>query len=200
MSSGPTWPGGQNSYHNGTAPHSSHSPCISPDYHSHQMPQVIGVAGLGMVQHGSRYGWNERAQPLTIAEKKLIPIIVTCATWGRSWQGKHITCYCDNQVVVACLRSRTSRHMGMMHLIRCLAFVEARLKFTLASTYVTTKSNFLADDLSRNQLPSFHLKAPLMDRQPTQTPLALMHLLLNERANWTSSQWRPQFSAIFKQD
>ena len=109
--------------------------------------------------------WNDRAQPLMIAEKELIPIIVACATWGQSWQGKHITCYCDNQVVVACLRSRTSRHMGMMHLIRCLAFVEARLKFTLASTYVTTKANFLADDLSRNQLPSFHLKAPLMDRQ-----------------------------------
>ena len=144
--------------------------------------------------------WNERAQPLTIAEKELIPIIVACATWGQSWQGKHITCYCDNQVVVACLRSRTSRHMGMMHLIRCLAFVEARLKFTLASTYVTTKANFLADDLSRNQLPSFHLKPPLMDRQPSQTPLALMHLLLNEKADWTSSQWRPQFSAIFKQD
>ncbi len=51
--------------------------------------------------------WSARAQPLTIAEKELVPIIVACATWGPTWRGQRISCYCDNQAVVACLRSKT---------------------------------------------------------------------------------------------
>ena len=141
--------------------------------------------------------WDDSAQPLTIAEKELIPIVIGCAAWGENWRGSLVTCFCDNQAVVACLTSRTSKHRGLMHLIRCLAFIEARINFVLKPLYISTRANFLADDLSRNNLVSFFQKAPHMDINPTPTSTLLLQLLLDHTADWTSHHWRPQFSGIF---
>ncbi len=54
--------------------------------------------------------------PPTIAEKELRGV-------GECWEGHRVTYFCDNQVVVASLSSKTSKHPDLMHLVRCLAFV-----------------------------------------------------------------------------
>lgn len=141
--------------------------------------------------------WDARAQPLSIAEKELIPIILACAAWGRSWRGRQVVCLCDNQVIVACLRSRSSRHKGIMHLLRCLVFVEAFHQCYLHPSYVDTKCNHLADDLSRNHSFSFLSKVPNADPHPTPISQQLLELLLDQRADWILPHWNRQFSAIF---
>lgn len=75
--------------------------------------------------------WDDRSRDLLIAAKELIPIILACATWGSQWESRQVICHCDNQVVVACLRSHASRNPILMHLIRCLVFVEAHSQFHL---------------------------------------------------------------------
>ena len=57
--------------------------------------------------------WDSRSHPLSIAEKELVPIILACQVWGRSWSGCQVICHCDNQSVVADLRSRSTKHNGM---------------------------------------------------------------------------------------
>ena len=125
-------------------------------------------------QHWLQVQWDEHSRDLDIACKEMIPIILACATWGHTWAGHRVTCHCDNQVVVACLRSRSSRHHGIMHLLRCLAFIEANLTFVLHPTYVSTKLNHLADDISRNYVSSFLSKVPLADHSPTPLPKGLL--------------------------
>ena len=152
--------------------------------------------------HGSAWfqvKWDDRSQPLSIAEKELIPIVLGCAAWGSNWQGRRVECVCDNQVVISCVRSRTSRHQGLMHLIRCLVFIEASLDFTITPAYITTKDNVLADDLSCDRLSSFFLKVPLADRVPTPVSPLLLDLLLDQRADWTNPTWRPLFGTIFRE-
>ena len=139
--------------------------------------------------------WDERSHHLSIVEKELIPIIIACVVWGSSWQGHQVRCYCDNQVIVACLRSRTSKQQGIMHLLRCLLFIEATRDYHLVPMYISTKANDLADDLSRDHLSMFLSKVPQADPQPTQVPPPLLDLLL-DTADWTSASWRHQFSAI----
>ena len=73
-----------------------------------------------------RVQWDSQARALSIAEKELIPIILTLTAWGGAWADRQIICYCDNQVVVACLRSRTSKCKGVMHLLSYLLFIEVR--------------------------------------------------------------------------
>ena len=143
--------------------------------------------------------WNPASVNLSIAEKEFIPIILGCAAWGRGWHNHQVLCHCDNQVVVACLRSRTSRHKGIMHLLRCLVFVEATLGFYLVPLYTSSKENHFADALSRNNASHFLSKVPAASRTPTPVPVELIHLLLEPRADWTCPTWRPRFTDIFRQ-
>lgn len=109
--------------------------------------------------------WDHRAQALSIAAKELIPIILACNTWGSSWTNRQVLRHCDNQVVVASLRSRSSCDEGLMHLIRCLVCVEASHNCYLNPQYIPTKANHLADDLSRDNVSSFlqcSLSQPLL--------------------------------------
>ena len=141
--------------------------------------------------------WDSRSLPLPISVKELIPIILGCAAWGHLWQARKVICNCDNQVVVAALRSRSSRDSSLMHLIRSLVFVEAHFRCHLCPVYVNTHDNYLADDLSRDNLASFLLKVPQASRQPTSVSKPLLNLMLDSQLDWTSPTWRHQFSAIF---
>ena len=122
--------------------------------------------------------WDPVSSPLSIMEKELLPIVLACAIWGPSWRAHYVTVHCDNQAVVACLRSRTSRDAHIMHMLRVLAFVEALSDFSLTPTYISTHDNHLADDLSRNNHLSFLSKVPGADRQGTPLPMSLLGLLL----------------------
>ena len=142
--------------------------------------------------------WDSRASSLSIAAKELVPIILACAAWGQSWHACQVRCRCDNQVVVAALRSRSCKDPGVMRLLRCLTYVEAQIGCHLYGVYIDTHSNHLADDLSRNNVLSFLSKVPSADSQPTPTSPDLLSLLLNPQADWISQQWRQRFSAIFR--
>ena len=170
------------------------------------LPQVVmtsdasGSWGCG-AWHGNAWfqlQWDQRSQSLSIAEKELLPILLVCLAWGQNWAGHRVVCRCDNQVVVACIRSRTSRNKGLMHMLRSLMFIEATLGFTITATYISTTANHLADDLSRNNLASFLLKVPTADGEPTPISLDLQELLLDQQADWSSPTWRPRFTAIFR--
>ena len=143
--------------------------------------------------------WDSRSHPLSIAEKELVPIILACQVWGRSWSGCQVICHCDNQSVVADLRSRSTKHKGMMHLLRCLVFVEAHLQCFLSPTYIDSKANHLADDLSRDDAFSFLSKVPSASAHPSPVSTPLLDLLLDQRADWTSQTWRQPFRDIFRQ-
>ena len=160
-----------------------------------------GKWGRGAWQEGSwlQAEWNPQSQALSIAEKELIPIILACEAWGKAWSGRRILCHCDNQSVVADLRSRSSKHKGMMHLLRCLVFLEARYQCYLYSTYINTKDNHLADDLSRGNTVSFLSKVPGASPYPSPVSVPLLNLLLDQQADWTSPHWRQQFSGISRQ-
>ena len=130
--------------------------------------------------------WDARAEGLSIAEKELIPVIVACQAWGSQWEGLQVICHSDNQLVVADLRSRSSRHKGMMHLLRTVVFTEARLNCSLFPSYIDTRANHLADSQSRNVTSHFFSQVQSADKQPTPVSAPLVDLLLNQEADWTS--------------
>ena len=83
--------------------------------------------------------------PITV--KELLPILLAGILWGQIWRNHRVLCHCDNQAVVSCLRSRTSKQKGMMH---NLVFIEAHHGFHFVPHYIDIRANHLADDLSRN--------------------------------------------------
>ena len=148
--------------------------------------------------HWFQVHWDHRSERLPIMVKEFISIVLACAVWGPLWGNSGVRCLCDNQAVVACLRSRTSQDPHCMHLLRTLAFIEARHTFSLQPQYISTKDNHLADDLSRDNLSSFLLKVPGADSQATPLPTRLLDLLLDPSLDWVSPPWLQQFSSIFR--
>ena len=97
---------------------------------------------------------------------------------------------------MACLRSHLSRSPGLMHLLRCLVFVEAQYNCFLLPTYIETR---VADDLSRDRVFSFLSKVPGADPRPSPVPHRLLDLLLDIQADWISPAWRRQFGGTSMQ-
>ena len=144
--------------------------------------------------------WDTRSSLLPIMVKELLPIVLAGAIWGPTWSSCCITCLCDNQAVIACLRSRTSREHHIMHMLRTLLFLEAQYSFSLSPVYISTKANHLADDLSRNNLSSFLSKVSHASPTPTLLPDHLLTLLLDPTLDWTSPRWLQLFSSTSRRD
>ena len=105
--------------------------------------------------------WPEAARDLTISVKELLPILIASALWGHQWAKHRVHCLCDNEAVVAVLKSRTSKHPHLMHLLQCLFFIEACYDLEITCTHIPGLDNDLADNLSRNRISAFLSKVPV---------------------------------------
>ncbi len=139
--------------------------------------------------------WPDNSASQSIMFKELAAIVIATAIWGHKWRYGVVLCRCDNSAVVSVLRSRTSHEKEAMHLLRCLHFYEAFYECRLVSEHLPGVDNDLADDLSRNRLPSFLQKAPEASKTSAGIPPALIELLLQRKPDWLSSEWRELFRA-----
>jgi len=100
---------------------------------------------------------------------------------------------------VAVLKSRTSRDSSLMHLLRCLAFFEAKYSFKAVASYLAGEENVLADSLSRDHSSRFlQALGPAVSMERCTPPQPLINMLIKQRPDWTSPSWRRMFSYILR--
>jgi hypothetical protein len=90
-----------------------------------------------------------------IVWRELYAIVVACASWGHHFVGKRLLFSCDNEAIVYCLNSGVSKNVELMTLQRKLLFIGACHNFEFSAVYIRSKSNVLADALSRGDLERF---------------------------------------------
>ena len=144
-----------------------------------------------------QYQWPDEALQRHISFKELFALLLAAVTWGSCWKGVRVQWYCDNQAAVRAVSSRSCRDQPMMHLIRCLFFIEAWYQFEMVASHLPGHLNTLADDLSRNRRDSFLSKAQSMEAEPSQIHPDLPVLLL-EGKGWMSPAWTTRFSSILR--
>ena len=157
-----------------------------------------GSWGWGAIwsPHWCQSKWPVEWLPMNIAVKELLPIVVSAATWGRLWQGKHVVCFSDNMAVVHALNSRSVKYPPLMHLLRALFFIEAYFCLSLKAAHIAGVANTAADNLSRNNMLEFRVSFSQADPLPTPIPDGLLPLLLNLRVGWPSRSWCQQLNSI----
>ena len=146
--------------------------------------------------HWFQHTWTDEEAVYDISVKELTPVVVSAAVWCNDWVGKCVTCYSDNQAVVAVANKQSCRDQCLMHLLRCLFYFEAHYQFIIHAKHITVSCNDKADDLSRNNLSAFLSKVPNADSSPAQAPTQLYSLLLSQELDWLSPDWQRQFSTI----
>ena len=131
--------------------------------------------------------WNINAASLHITVKELLPITMAAALWGAKWRGQSVQVWCDNEAVVTILNQGTSKDLEVMHSIRCLAIITAKWEFYLFASHIKGQLNTAADALSRNNVPLFKSLHSQAHPVSTDTPAALLDLLIIRKPDWLST-------------
>ena len=80
--------------------------------------------------------WPRQAREHRIAFLELVAVMLACAAWGSQWQGQLVHVWCDNQAAVLAISARSCKDPGLMHLLRCLCFMEASFQFQLSANHI----------------------------------------------------------------
>ena len=121
--------------------------------------------------------WSMEQRSLSIAYKELFPIVVAAALWGSQWVSRRVEFLCDNESVVAVLKSGTSRDHHLMGLLRHLSLLAIRHSFMFTASSVRGLANPVADSFSRFQFQHFRRLAPQADLTPYVIPESLLAAL-----------------------
>ena len=142
--------------------------------------------------------WAGQAEQWHITAKELVPIVIATVLWGREWRGQTVLARCDNAAVVTIIGKGSSRDKEAMHLVRCLAFIQAEFELVLVVSRIKGVENVMADALSRDKLDKFRARCPQAAVEPTAIPEALLDLLLIKRQDWTCPSWTELWSTTVR--
>ena len=147
----------------------------------------------GCGAYGVSLKWCSRLQPLPIATKELIPVILAAAMWGKHWTGKIVLFKVDNTAVVEAINATFCKDLHLMHLIRLLVFFAAYHNFWFHAAHIAGRDNRLADALSRNNISFFSSQVPQPLPQPSTVPPPLI-TLVTQKLTWMSTSWMKLFN------
>ena len=86
---------------------------------------------------------------------ELVPIIFSCAVWGHLLMKTHLEFQCNNLSLVEGVNKGHSKHLMVMHLLRCLWFFQALFNISIHLSHIPGAQNraadYATDLLSRNQ-------------------------------------------------
>ncbi|VDH91426.1 Hypothetical predicted protein [Mytilus galloprovincialis] len=80
---------------------------------------------------------------------ELLAIVVAVKIWGKTFCGKKILIFCDNEASVQVINSGSSKDAFMQTCLRELCFIQASFQFEVRARHILGVENRLADYLSR---------------------------------------------------
>ena len=99
-----------------------------------------------VVRHvGNPIGFSFSGRLVPSHCRELLPVIVAVAVWGPAWSHSRVRCHCSNESVMHDNQSRTSQDPHMMHLLRCLFFLEAWHQIDLSCVHIPGVQNDVVD-------------------------------------------------------
>jgi len=72
-----------------------------------------------------QWAWPPEWTDINIMAKELVPIVLSCAVWGKQLAGHRVLFECDNSSVVAAVNRQYMKAPELMQLLRCLRFFVA---------------------------------------------------------------------------
>ena len=131
-----------------------------------------GTWGCGAFFEGKwrQWQWPEEWLPIPIMAKEMVPIVLSCAVWGRQLAHKTVLFQCDNTGVVAAVKKGTAKEELVMHLL-CSWFFVAHFDISVSIEHIAGAVNQTANQLSRyNMQTSFIPIHRSVSSQPLSQP------------------------------
>ena len=137
---------------------------------------AAGSIGFGAVfgSHWLHGLWPEHWKSYNIALLELFPIVIAVHIWGSFMADKRVIFFSDNAAVVDIINNQTSKHPGIMVLLRDLVLSCLRHNILFHARHIPGLINSRADYISRSQVAKFKALSPEADQLPTPVPENLM--------------------------
>jgi ribonuclease HI len=124
---------------------------------------------------------NRRHRSKHINWKELFAIVYAFSSWSEQWGNKQVIVFCDNEAVVEGVNKRSIRG-DAIHPLQTLFLLAAKRNIDVATVWVPSKANALADALSRFDRETVtnllgQDAGSLLRRQPSSITSKLSHLM-----------------------
>ena len=126
---------------------------------------------------GATYGsywiqgkWPTDWQREDITVLELYPIFLAINIFKLKLTNAHIVFHCDNTAVVTIINKQTSKHKGVMHIIRPMVLTLLTHNVTFQAQHIPGVENRLCDSISRLRVTAEMLRHYGMQGQPTHIP------------------------------
>ena len=113
-----------------------------------------------------QHPWPSEWAPVNIMAKEMVPIVLSCAVWGKLLSKQRVEFRCDNHSLVDAITKGSSKEDMVMHLLRSLWFFTVVFDIEITTSHIPGVQNTAADLLSRNQLEGFLVMNPLASQKP----------------------------------
>ncbi|MCP3932380.1 MAG: hypothetical protein GY705_25190, partial [Bacteroidetes bacterium] len=124
---------------------------------------VFGHKWIGGVFPDS---WNDKS----IAIKELTPIYLAFVLWIKYFKNEKICFLVDNMSVVHILRSKTSKDLILMSMVRKMVVLSMLNNVCFSAVHIPGRHNVVADLLSRFSFQKVRKVAPWLDQEATKFP------------------------------
>ena len=163
---------------------------LNPPSH-HLFTDASGSWGCGgwSLPYWFQVPWNNSLHLPSIALKELFPIVIAAAIWGHLWSGSLVQCHSDNTAAVAYVNKLHAGDVQTAHMLRGLAFFQAKYDFRMQAAHIPGSRNTAADNLSRNKAEAFKKSFTMASPSPSQVPQGVIELLIQHDHDWTSRHW-----------
>ena len=167
----------------------------------HLYTDTSGSFGCGAWSDQSwfQYSWPNGLKQQSIAAKELLPIVMACMVWGKTWSKYVVSVHCDNQAVVEVVNAGYCKDPHLMQLLWCLFFSTTFFKISVKAAHIAGRRNTRADALYRNNMHLFFSQVPTANKTLTLIPTALIKLLIHQQPDWTSQAWSRPFTNCLRQ-
>ena len=145
-----------------------------------------------------KWKWPPEWLPVAIMAKELVPIVLSCAVWGRRMKRRVVLCQSDNIAVASAVKKGSSKDTLVMRLLHCLLFFVAYFDTCLTIEHLAGTHNITADQPSRNNMQSFFVTNPQADQQQTPLPAELLQIIALQGPDLISWEFKELFAATIR--
>ena len=103
----------------------------------------------GHAFHTTFPDWIKQRKDIHINELELLAVIIAVKKWANAIKNRNILAYCDNSVTIDVINKGAATNRFSQECLRELCYVLAKANAVVKLVYITTKDNFLSDNLSR---------------------------------------------------
>jgi hypothetical protein len=154
---------------------------------------LVNCGDAQMMGGGAYYGTEYWSRPfprwlqdpsIPIHIKEFWVVVASSWLWGEQWKGAIIYIFCDNDAVVEVLEKEKPKDPKMLELLQEFLYVVCTRGFTPFFRKIGTKSNHVADFISRRHDPTVIASFFKSKGLPNRTQVAAPDNLFTLRSNW----------------